>query len=320
MILNINIKKVLLFSLLSVLPAAFTVQAAPFSEFWKQDDNGAWYVEKPDGERVRNAWLCDDAVTENGREIWYLIDKDGYMTESPLVKDGTGNCYSVETGHDGYYGMLRNRSGIYGGISLNIEERHEGSFAAILNEDGITALTEAYGMTGVPEIDNSNCVYTSTFYETVKAADDGPEESGGTVTEPASEKVKASLVDEDLCAEYFIRYLNDYRMSLGLQALETDDSRMSYAKERAYRDSVSHKGNTARYEICSIHGVMPSEYEGISPEEAAAGNALKFFKASASHNAIMKLETLRSAGAGFHIVEDRSDGSFNFYCCEANFE
>ena len=317
--------KVMLFSSLLLLSAAFSVQAASFSEFWKQDSSGAWYVEKPDGERVRNAWLCDDAVPENGKEVWYLIDKDGYMTESPLVRDGTGRYYSIETAHDGHYGMLRNRSGTYSGISLDIEERHEGSFAAIKNEDGITALMQCCGIADVSEIDNSSCVYTSTFSEMISSkakAYDSPLQTSETVRteKTAAEKVMASEVDEDLCAEYFIGYLNDYRMSLGLQALETDDAQMSYAKERAYRDSVSHSGNTAQYEICSTHGVLPSEYEDDSPEEAAAKNALKAFKASASHNSIMKLKTVRSVGAGFHIVEDKSDGSFNFYYCEANFE
>lgn len=325
MMKHMNFEKMVYISLFFAMMTAFPIQAASFSEFWKQDNNGEWYVEKPDGERVTGVWLCDDAVEENGKEVWYLIGKNGYMVTAPLVRDDKGSCYSIETEHNGHYGMLRNTSGTYGGISLSIEEKHEGDFAAIQNDEGIRALEEACGMTDVSEISSKKCVYTSTFCEMTgerEMADTGSGQTGGKVREevPEMKKVKAREVDEELCAEYFIGYLNDYRRSLGLDPLETDDSQMSYAKERAYRDSVSHSGNTAQYEICSTHGVLPSEYEEISVEEAVAANAFQYFQASASHHSIMKLKTIRSVGAGFHIVEDKSSGFFNFYFCEANFE
>ena len=44
----------------------------------------------------------------------------------------------------------------------SLEASHSGSFAKILNTDGIQALAAKYGVTNFP-IDNSNCVYTSQF-------------------------------------------------------------------------------------------------------------------------------------------------------------
>lgn len=316
------IRKVLVISVMLTLFIAFTVKAAPFSEYWIQDDGGSWLVRTPDGQIVRNAWLCDDAVPENGKDVWYLLGDDGKMVTSPLVKDGTGNFYSIETEHNGYYGMLRNKSGTYGGISLKLQESHEGGFASILNEDGRNELEAAFGVLDVSYIDNADCVYTGEFYkekaDTVKETDVHSEKIINASSNP--EKVMADFVDEDLCAQYFIEYLNEYRESLGLSRLSSDEGQMEYAKERAYRESVSHKENTAAYEICSTHGVLPSEYESVSVEEAVARSALKYFKASSSHNSIMKLKGIKSAGAGFHIVADKSDGTFNFYYCEANFE
>jgi hypothetical protein len=114
---------------------------------------------------VTNAWLCDDAVASNGQNIWYLIDSNGNMISAGLVQDQTGNYYSLETNHNGYYGMLRYQSGSYDSISLDLENGHGGSFAAIKNTDGIEALKAKYGVT-IVNIDNSNCVYTSAFKST----------------------------------------------------------------------------------------------------------------------------------------------------------
>ena len=157
-------KRILFTALIISAVLCFTSFAAgTYSEFWKQDANGAWYVQKPDGTKVTNAWLCDDAVPANGKDVWYLLDANGQMISAGLVQDGTGNYYSIETEHNGYYGMLRYKSGNYGGVNLTLEGSHNGAFAAILNQDGIDALKAQYGLTSVANIDNSNCVYTSSF-------------------------------------------------------------------------------------------------------------------------------------------------------------
>jgi hypothetical protein len=84
------------------------------------------------------------------------------MVSAGLVQDQTGNIYSLETSHNGYYGMLRYKSGVYDGVYLDLISEHMGSFAKINNQDGIVGLQAMYGLTQV-NIDNSNCVYTSSF-------------------------------------------------------------------------------------------------------------------------------------------------------------
>ena len=133
-----------------------------FSNFWFQDTDGSWKVKDGSGNIVKNAWLCDDAVSANGQNVWYLLDSNGNMITSGLVQDQTGNYYSLETNHNGFYGMLRYQSGSYDGINLSLESSHSGGFAKILNQEGINSLSSKYGVTNV-NIDNSNCVYTSTF-------------------------------------------------------------------------------------------------------------------------------------------------------------
>ena len=137
--------------------------AASFSSFWKQSSDGSWYVEDNHGNRVVNAWLCDDAVPENGKDVWYLLDEWGNMITDGLVRDGTGNYYSLETNHNGYYGMLRYKSGTYNGTWLDLEGSHAGSFAAIKNQAGINALMQQYGLRDVSHVNNNNIVYTSSF-------------------------------------------------------------------------------------------------------------------------------------------------------------
>lgn len=144
--------------------------ASTFSEFWYQDSQGNWHIQDNNGNMVTNAWLCDDAVPSNGQDIWYLIDSNGNMVSAGLVQDQTGNIYSLETSHNGYYGMLRYQSGAYDGVYLDLESSHGGSFANIKNQDGRSGLQSIYGLTQV-NIDNSNCVYTSSFRNSSGYAD-----------------------------------------------------------------------------------------------------------------------------------------------------
>lgn len=151
----------------NTLTGTIEAQAAEstFSEYWFQDTDGSWKVRDNAGNVVKNAWLCDDAITSNGQNVWYLLDANGNMLTSGLVQDQTGNYYSLETNHNGFYGMLRYVSGSYDGVSLSLESSHTGGFAKILNQDGINILSNKYGVTQV-NIDNGNCVYTSTFKST----------------------------------------------------------------------------------------------------------------------------------------------------------
>lgn len=157
-------KGVMVLGLVAVMSLSFSLlsYASTFSEFWYQDTNGSWKVKDGSGNIVTNAWLCDDAVSSNGQNIWYLIDSNGNMVSAGLVQDQTGNIYSLETSHNGYYGMLRYQSGAYDGVYLDLESSHGGSFAKIKNQEGVAGLQGIYGLTQV-NIDNSNCVYTSSF-------------------------------------------------------------------------------------------------------------------------------------------------------------
>ena len=394
---------------------SFRANAEAYSQFWQQDSQGNWYVQKPDGSKVKDAWLCDDAVAGNGKDVWYLLDANGSMLTAGLVQDGTGNFYSLETEHNGYYGMLRYRSGNYGGVNLSLGESHNGSFAAVLNADGIEALKAQYGVTSCACINNSNIVYTSSFRKENGAvggnALSGSNASTGSVELSASAETKSDYpgsfvitetvqtgweeyrspyggtpsymfkyhgtpikgwvcvegiwwfspasqidapvdqtyarekagissgssssqsdssgedlswrpdpgeVDERTVAEYFIDYLNEYRVGLGKGTLRIDEERMDYAKERADRGITSHDENTMGYEICNTHAVLQNEVEIYDIEQALAKNAFDHFRASASHNSIMKLNTITTVGAGFMLSIDGNGNVYGYYC-EANF-
>ena len=149
----------LLMLLVSAVPS-FAAGTTTYSECWKTTAAGTWYVADAKGNQVKNTWLCDDAVPANGKEVWYVLGPDGTMVTGGLIRDKAGNYYSLETARGGYYGMMRNKSGVYDGIELTIQTAHLGNFGAILNTDGIAALKAKYGVTQV-DIDNSNIVYSS---------------------------------------------------------------------------------------------------------------------------------------------------------------
>lgn len=165
-------KKITFFAIIGfmILMSVPAYAGQTFSDYWKKDASGSWFVEKPDGARVTNAWLCDDAVPSNGKDVWYLLDGNGSMVTAGLVKDGSGNFYSIETDHNGYYGMLRYQSGTYDGTLLSLEASHNGAFASILNADGLSALKEKYGVTDIGNIKSDNCIYTSDFKNAAAAS------------------------------------------------------------------------------------------------------------------------------------------------------
>jgi len=138
-------------------------KGATFSSRWTAI-GGKWIYPGRDGNPLRSCWLCDDAVVSNRFDVWYLLGEDGTMLDAGLVQDLTGNFYSLEMRHNGYYGMLRYQDGYYDGIYLKFEHEHNGRFGAILNQDGIEALKKKYGVT-VFNIDNRSCIYTSSYEE-----------------------------------------------------------------------------------------------------------------------------------------------------------
>ena len=142
-------------------PASIT-----YSQFWRQDVSGFWYAVNTKGEVIRNTWLCDDAVKRNGKDAWYLLGSDGKMVTAGLIQDLTGNFYSLETNHNGYFGMLRYIDGWYNcngvQVYLQFSQKHDGTFGAVMNADGLAQLKAIYGVTPYG-VGNDRCVYTAQF-------------------------------------------------------------------------------------------------------------------------------------------------------------
>lgn len=155
-------KTVLVTLILTLLCAITAFGAAAFSDAWRQGADGVWRVYSSQGVLQRNVWFCDDAVGgPSASDNWYLLDANGNMVSSPLVKDGTGNFYSLETNHNGYYGMIRHATGTYDGIYIQFSQNHDGTFGAIQNPEAINALMAKYGLFDISSISNANCVYSS---------------------------------------------------------------------------------------------------------------------------------------------------------------
>lgn len=230
-----------------------------FSDNWYAVGD-TWRISGNAGDVV-NAWVCDDAVAANGQNVWYLIDRNGNMYSAGLVQDNTGNYYSLETNHNGYYGMLRYKSGNYDGIYLELEPSHNGAFGAIRNADGIATLKAKYGLVHL-NIDNSNIVYTSQNREPVgpnTGASSGGT-SGGSVTQNTNSGVTsyiAAVLNSDGTVDWSVvkdRYgnkaknlgietydrqceevANIYRYSLGMGPIARDKAVEAHMKELAVR-------------------------------------------------------------------------------------
>lgn len=184
----------------TALTAAFTLTlgltafAADCSANWYLDSAG-WHIKDENSTMLKNTWLCDD-VQDPTKSTWYLIDSSGTMVISPLVQDGTGNLYSLETEHTGYYGSLRHTDGTYDGIALTFEQDHNGSFGAI--RSGADALKAKYSIADISSINNLNTVYTSSFTsenaasEGVAAGSSSPASGTGTGADMALMKSKWS--------------------------------------------------------------------------------------------------------------------------------
>ena len=141
--------------------------AVTFSKNWFQDANGQWKIKNKAGQVVTSAWLCDDAVTANGQNVWYLLDQAGNMVAGGCVQDATGNIYSLEMNHNGYFGMLRYKNGNYTcedgtTVYLEFSQAHDGTFGAVINQAGKDFLIRKYGITQFG-IGNQNIQYTKSF-------------------------------------------------------------------------------------------------------------------------------------------------------------
>ena len=154
--------------------ASSSYASATFSSAWSQDAAGIWHAKDASGNYMRDVWFCDDAVAANGKNVWYLLDPNGNMVSAGLVQDGTGNFYSIETNHDGYYGMLRYKSGYYNcngtQVYLELEQAHSGGFGSVKNAEGLEKLKTIYGVTSISNINNSNIVYSSSYVKSASTS------------------------------------------------------------------------------------------------------------------------------------------------------
>lgn len=191
-------KKILfLVTLLMVLfLSVMSSQAAGASSAWYFDGIN-WHVKGPDGQMLRNCWFCDDAVFENGQNIWYLLDGFGNMVASPLVKDARGNYYSLETNHNGVYGSLRYMDGTYDGVTIKFNSNHNGNFGAIKNQEAIDELQWRYGVQDISYISTVS-YYSSSWLGTpaapVTAPSYGPNFTNQTVVDDNVQRTLTFLI------------------------------------------------------------------------------------------------------------------------------
>ena len=162
-----NILKTLILALvMSVIFAATALAASTYSSCWKMGFDGIWRVYDSSGVLQKSCWFCDNGTsgsgpgTSNNNETWYLLDASGSMVSAPIVKDSSGRYYSLETEHNGYYGMLRHTTGNYNGVYIVFNQKHDGSFGCITNQDAIDTLVAQYGVTDITGINPANCVYS----------------------------------------------------------------------------------------------------------------------------------------------------------------
>jgi len=189
---------------LFVLFAGLSSFAAEYSSAWYQD-SGNWRVKGPDGQPLKNCWFCDDAVYSNGKNIWYLLDANGDMVASPLVRDRNGSYYSLETEHNGHFGSLRFQNGIYEDIPMTFSADHDGTFGALIKESAIEMLKDTYGVRDISGIDSSNCYYSSNWL----GVSGTPTAFGNAAAGPSGE---GEVVAED--AFRTIRYTQAYKGTL----------------------------------------------------------------------------------------------------------
>ena len=153
-------------SLLTALITTLIVIAATFASYaacanWYQTADGIWHVYGANGDTLHDCWFCDD-IDDTSCNTWYLIDNYGNMISGALIQDGSGNYYSLETSHNGIYGSMRYKSGIYDGINITFNNSHDGSFGKIIDPAAIEQLKTKFGLKQV-SFNSNKTVYASSI-------------------------------------------------------------------------------------------------------------------------------------------------------------
>lgn len=98
-----------------------------------------WQVSDNNGGFIKDCWFEDDVQHE-----WYMLGaEDGSVMYSGLVTDkSTGKTYMLNTVHDGTFGRMLTKDGVYNvngvDIYMTFNQAHDGTFGAITS-----GLTEA---------------------------------------------------------------------------------------------------------------------------------------------------------------------------------
>lgn len=132
-----------------------------YTNYWRTDIYGQWHVYDRYNNMLSNCWFCDDLKT-GLKNQWYVIDASGNLVTNGLLRSASGNFYSVETTPGENYGMIRNVSGVYNGIYIDIESNDMSRIGVIKNMDAINLLSQLFGVRDVSVIPTIY-YYSSSF-------------------------------------------------------------------------------------------------------------------------------------------------------------
>lgn len=138
----------------------FPIRTFAFSGNWYKAANGEMRIKNNLGADITNAWICDDADTVNPG-AWYFIGSDGNLVHTGIVMDQNGNSYAIETSGENV-GMMRQKTGTYEGINLDIDTTHTGFFGRIKNSAAADEMAKRFGITHY-DASTAKTVYTKSF-------------------------------------------------------------------------------------------------------------------------------------------------------------
>ena len=258
-----------LLAMAMIFMSCTTAFAQTYSSCWVQGANEQWTVKDKTGALLKNTWFCDDAAAGTEKNAWYLLDENGCMVTGGLIQDAEGNYYSLETEHNGYFGMMRYASGNYDGVDIVINSEHDGYFGRITDTASIARLTAKYGVKSV-NISNTKVVYASA----IKAnAAKGRSSSG------SSKKKSTNCFTKDGTYEAGQATIIVSENATKVEYLNLDGAGQDYTIEtsadqiliiNAPNDTVTHKGSAKEVIIIAIAG---ESYHGQAKVDAMTINA-----------------------------------------------
>lgn len=132
-----------------------------YTNYWRTDMFGQWHVYDKYNNMLANCWFCDNLASGLNNK-WYVLDATGNLITNGLLRDAYGNFFAVETTPGENYGMIRNASGVYNGIYIDVETVNMSRFGAIRNADAINLLSQLFGIRDISTIPPTY-IYSSNF-------------------------------------------------------------------------------------------------------------------------------------------------------------